>query len=128
MISINKTPNSIAKYFIVFILLILSFFVGYTQNRPKTIDISKYEKRTEELEKSIIILSKDYKKIEDLGLYIPNPDDSEICKETHPIKVKLEKGVNKYYLPENKNYKRTKADICLKEDSILKTLNIIKSS
>lgn len=107
-------------------MIILSFFVGLTQSKPGKIDNTKELDKIKSLESELIKSTKTISNIDDLGIHLPTLEESENCIPSHLIKVKLEKGSNKYYTKENKLYTRIKADMCLKDDSILTKFTSIK--
>jgi hypothetical protein len=121
MVIINKTINKIAIPIIAILLLALSYFIGFQNSKStKQVDIKSYENQINELKSTITTLTPNAKKLEDIGFKIPSNEGK--CIDEYKYKIKLDKGNNKIYKPNDKTYEKVKADICAKSEFQLKQI------
>jgi hypothetical protein len=123
--SYNKV-NNLVSIVLVVLSIGLAYFVGTTQAKPIKNDNTKLTEEINNLKEVINVTKKNKLIFQDTGLYIPSLEESQDCIEQFPIKVKLEKGDNKYYSKTNKQYQKAKADLCLKNESVLLYLSNIR--
>jgi hypothetical protein len=123
MVIINKTANRAAILILSLLIISLAFYLGKTQSvNISKVDNSKFENQIKELQSTISTLSPNAKNIEDLGFQFPSVDTDQNCDDKHPIKIKIDKGVIKYYNSKNKSYIKVKADMCAVSEEVAKTI------
>ncbi len=126
MVITNNSINKVASTVLILLAIVLSFFVGTTQSKPVKIDNTKSEEEIKSLKGVISEIKKDKTHFNDIGLYVPSLEEAPNCIDQFPIKVKMDKGDNKYYTSTNKVYPKVKADLCLKNQSMLIYLTNIR--
>jgi hypothetical protein len=126
MVKTNTQANQIVTVVLIILSIVLSYFVGTTQAKNPKPDTTKFTQEIESLKEVVAVAKKNKLIFQDVGIYIPSLEESQNCIPQFPIKVKLEKGDNKYYLQSNKQYQKAKADLCLKDESIFIYLTNIR--
>jgi exosome complex RNA-binding protein Rrp42 (RNase PH superfamily) len=127
MIQINSKLNYISIGILAIGCIATTYIIGKNHGSYRVEKITQTS--TLELEKAqetIEQLSKTATKVTDLGLYFPTSEESSTCTKEYPIKVKLDKGIVKYYLTNHKQYKTIKAELCLSSEAVLKRIPNIK--
>lgn len=126
---INSKLNRTVLVALLILLLIFAFYLGRTQaTKIDNTKVVELEKSKEDLQNTIKTLSKDAKTIEELGFYFPTPQESKDCITTYPIKIKIEKGEQKYYSKKHKSYTKVKADLCGQSVEIVERVKSISEA
>lgn len=86
--------------------------VGFYFGRKNALAIQNNQAKSEVLGLAENIQRQTVKVLEVPGVYWIKPNQEPICPETHPIKGTFTTTQGYFYLPDHKNYKLVKADIC----------------
>jgi predicted PurR-regulated permease PerM len=123
MVKVNKSLNIGIVFIVIIGIIIGSYYLGRSHGSSKIEKIVQQDNQELDNKKELLEkIDKNTPTLASLGLSFPNIEESITCTPEQPIKIKLDKGVSKYYTPKHKQYKVIKADLCGKDEFLLKRI------